>query len=109
MRRLDRTGVDPLGRMVRRRRGGAHPRAAVATGDAARVDGLLGYASQAAARAQPLPIMRLRPSRDARPLPRVRRGTGRAVNLLSVRRRLFTLLSSLSLILCVAMGALWVR
>ncbi|MDB5289449.1 MAG: hypothetical protein JWL69_690 [Phycisphaerales bacterium] len=52
--------------------------------------------------------LRLRPSRDARPLPGMRRGADGSEGE-CMRRRAFTLLTGLSLLLCVATCGLWLR
>src|SRR5687767_9332047 len=51
--------------------------------------------------------MRLRPPRDAGPLPGVRGGGYDAA--VPMRRKLFTLCSAVSLLLCAAVCVLWVR
>jgi hypothetical protein len=56
---------------------------------------------------RPLRRLRLRPPRHPRPVPRVWGRTSGEGN--SMIRRLFTLLSALSLVLCAATCALWVR
>ena len=63
-----------------------------------------------------MPRLRLRPPRDAGALPGVREGAGirgtleaGPVESRPVKRRLFTILSALSLLLFVAVCVLWVR
>src|SRR5262245_7225441 len=58
-----------------------------------------------------LPGLRLRPPRHAAAMSGMRGGTGGVISSTwqHMKRRLFNLLAAVSLVLCVAMGALWIR
>src|SRR5207249_2305214 len=57
-----------------------------------------------------LPALRIRPSRQQRPLPGMRGGDSGGGDFGSqMRRRLFNLLAAVSIMLCVAILTMWVR